>query len=225
MLSLVFLLNYSSITYKHIVIKVQINDSYKQVTRNLKMRFLIIFSLSLPILCLSQSNQVMADTLNFDGFSGVIQPEWYTPKGQRNIFPKNRFMPSISEVQQFEKEFLKQYSKAIEKHHALYYEREKEFREDYSKESWGDVVDYKNRGVKTGRKAERKLKREFDEYDRTYYGVELNGIRFLRIEFAPHKEKWVEIHGAGESLLQNYPPLMFELETGILSLAGWTGKE
>ncbi|MBO0323669.1 hypothetical protein J0X14_15270 [Muricauda sp. CAU 1633] len=189
------------------------------------MRLLIIFSLSLPILCLAQSNQVMADTLYFDGFLGVIQPEWYTPKGQRNIFPKNRFMPSKSDIQQFEQEFLKQYSDAIEKHHTLYYEREKEFREDFSKEGWGEVVDYKNRGAKTGRKAERKLKREFDEYNRTYYGVELNGIRFLRIEFSPHKEKWVEIYGAGESLLQNYPPLMFELETGLLSLAGWTGKE
>ncbi len=190
------------------------------------MKQIKLILLILPIFSFGQEHTIQSDTITFDGYIGVIQPDWFIPRAQRNIFPENRFTPSSSDVKEFEFEFLKQYAQAIKKHHILYYEREKESREDYTEKEWENIIAYKNRGAKTGRRAKRKLKREFDKYDRTYFGVKANNnIRYLRIEFTPDKENWIKIPGAGESLLQNYPPLMYELDGGILSLAGWTGNE
>ena len=69
------------------------------------------------------------------------------------------------------------------------------------------------------------MKKEINDFDRSYYGyVGLNGMRYLRIEFNPHKEKWIEIPGTGESQLHNIPALVYNLDKHELNWAGWTGE-
>jgi hypothetical protein len=49
-------------------------------------------------------------------------------------------------------------------------------------------------------------------------------MKYMRIEFTPHKEKWYEIPGTGESQLYNIPSLVYNLDKHELSWAGWTGE-
>ncbi len=189
------------------------------------MKKILLILLTLPFICFGQS-VYKNDTIHFTGYIGIICDSLYFPESSRKIFPQNRFKPSIIDIKNFETNFIKQYAAAIEKHHKLFYETYKaNYRDSFSDNEWKSIEKYRKSGKKNGRISQEKLIRDFDKYDRFYYGyIGNNGQRYIRIEFKPHEEKYVEIAGTGESQLDNYPLLAFNLNTQTLSLAGWTGE-
>ena len=159
------------------------------------------------------------DTVRFEKFKGIIDDSLYAPFESRNIFPKNRFKPTLFEVKEFESSFIDQYGKAIKKHHELFYAQY--HGKGIEDEKW--LTDYED-GEKDARSGVKQLKKKYNDYDRSYYGyIGMNGVKYIGIEFEPHKKKWVAIPGAGESQLDNLPPLVYNLVKHELSLAGWTG--
>lgn len=200
-----------------------------------KMR--IVFTIK--IILLISVNSIIgqtADTIQFDGFKGVICDSLTTPFGSRKIFPKNRFNPKRSDIEKVESELISQYGKAIKKHHELFYEQgilsyvdtipyNIDELEEEDKEDLNALIEYKKRGSKSAKSATKRIKKEYGDYDRKYYGyIGVNGNKYIRIEFEPHKEKWVEIPGAGESHIYNLPILVYNLDNDKLSLSGWTGE-
>ena len=185
----------------------------------------ILFISFSSLIAVGQENN-LNDTIRFENYVGIICDSTYTPYSSRNIFPRNRFTPTRKDVEKFELEFLNQYDDAIEKHHKLFYEEyRKKYRNGFTDEGWKEIEKYRDEGKESGKKGQEKLKKEFFDYDRIYYGfIGVNGFRYLRIHFTPHNEKWIEIPGTGESQLENYPPLIYNLDKNILSLAGWTGE-
>jgi hypothetical protein len=180
--------------------------------------FILLFAFCFNY-CAAQS-KLRNDTIHFGKFKGVIADSLYTPFASRNIFPKNRFKPTPSQVKEFESSFIGQYENAIKKHHELFYQQY--HNKSIEDEKW--LTHYKD-GEKDATQSTKRLKKEYSDYDRFYYGyIGLNGLRYIRIEFVPHKEKWIAIPGAGESLLYNLPPLVYNLVKRDLSLAGWTGE-
>jgi len=180
--------------------------------------FILLFAFCFNY-CAAQS-KLGNDTIHFGKFNGIIADSLYTPFGSRNIFPKNRFKPTLSQVREFEGTFIEQYGNAIKKSHELFYDQH--HNQGVEDEKW--LTDYKD-GKKDAEQSVKRLKKEYNDYDRFYYGyIGFNGVRYIRIEFVPHKEKWVAIPGAGESQLYNLPPIVYNLAQHNLSLAGWTGE-
>jgi hypothetical protein len=177
---------------------------------------LFVFSLNI---CDAQQ-KYHNDIVKFQKFLGIIADSLYAPFASRNIFPKIRFKPTLSQVKEFESSFIEQYGNAIKKHHELFYLQYHD--KGIEDEKW--LTDYKD-GEKDATQSTKRLKKEYNDYDRFYYGyIGLNGVRYIRIEFVPHKEKWEAIPGAGESQLYNLPPLVYNFIKHDLSLAGWTGE-
>ena len=189
-------------------------------------KILFIILLLVPILCVGQQ-EYKNDTINYEGFKGVICDSIYAPYESRNIFPKNRFKPSLNDIQKFEEQFLLQYGKAIEKHHELFYQEYKtKYRWAFENEDWEEIEQYRRDGEKAGVAAQAKLKTEINAYDRFYYGyIGENGHKYIRIEFKPHVEIWEDVLGAGEAILKNLPIMVYNLDLNTLSLAGWTGED
>ena len=147
------------------------------------MKVIILVPLILLISLGSASGQ-KTDTIQFRGFKGIICDSLTTPYGSKKIFPKKRFNPSSAEVRKVENELIQQYGKAIIKHHNLMY---KEGIEDYietdtipfniedlDKEDQQDVkwyIEYKKNGKEYAQRGIQRLKKEYQEYDRNYYGM------------------------------------------------------
>jgi hypothetical protein len=209
------------------------NVSYTQPLaaslRNETMTKQIFFSLILNLIILSTLSSQTMDTIHFEGFKGIICDSLTTPFGSRNIFPKNRFNPTIEEVKQAEEQILIQFGNATKKHHNLFFEEYKpdDFenlnRKERKEYKW--LINYKRQAKKALKEANIQIQREYRDYHRKYYGyIGINEMRYIRIEFQPHKEKWVEIFGTGESHLYNLPILVYNLNNKTLSWAGWTGE-
>lgn len=174
------------------------------------------------LVAFSQQN-ARHDTIKFDGYQGIIFDTTHVPFESHKIIPISRFKPSEVDVRTFEQLFIDQYDDAIEKHHKLFYEEYlAEHRWGYTDKDWKGIEAYRDNGQKMALKAQRRLRKDYDQYDREYYGyVAGDGTRYLRIQFQPQKERWTII--GGERQLDNYPPLELNLDTETLSLAGWTG--
>jgi hypothetical protein len=182
-------------------------------------RLIIVFFVLSSSYCTAQT-VYKNDTVYFGKFKGIIADSLYEPAASRNIFPKNRFKPTLAQVKEFEDSFIKQYANAIKKHHELFYQQSIAYDSNDRKQ----LLKYRD-GSKDAAASLRELKKDYNEYDRFYYGyIGLNGMKYLRIEFVPHKETWDSIPGAGEALLHNLPPLAYNLFKHELSLAGWTGE-
>ena len=175
-----------------------------------------------------------ADTIQFKGFKGVLYDSLATHAGIWKISYKKRFNPTITDIQKVESELIPQYGKAIIKHHNLLYEDEissyTPFKmENLSEEEQRDlkwIINYKKTAKKSAEIWVKRLKKEYQEYDRSYYGyIGRNGMKYIRIDFTPHKEKWVDPGGVGEGHLYNLPPLVYNLDKNTLSLSGWTGEK
>lgn len=163
------------------------------------------------------------DTVQFDGYQGVIYDLKYAPYESRNIFPKNRFKPSLKEVEEFENEFLKQYTCAIEKHYLLSFKQN--YRSDFTAKEWRQLKKTKNNRKKYANEAYEDLKKEYKNFDRSYFGyIGENGKRYLIIHFKPHVEQWFD-DGTGESHIHNLANLEYNLDSHKLYLAGWTGED
>jgi hypothetical protein len=114
--------------------------------------------------CAAQS-KLRNDTIHFGKFKGVIADSLYTPFASRNIFPKNRFKPTPSQVKEFESSFIGQYENAIKKHHELFYQQY--HNKSIEDEKW--LTHYKD-GEKDATQSTKRLKKEYSDYDRFYYG-------------------------------------------------------
>jgi hypothetical protein len=163
------------------------------------------------------------DTIQFDRFKGIICDSITTPFESRNIFPKNRFTPNRVEIEEVEVQLLKQYGQAFKKYYEISYEQYKPVGLT-NEEQKKSELSFTER-LKTIPKIKKRIKKEYKDYDRNYYGyIGLNGMRYIRVEFQPHKEKWIETPDTGESHLYNLPILVYNLKNNKLSLLGWTGE-
>ncbi len=70
--------------------------------------------------------------------------------------------------------------------------------------------------------SQKTVDRDILKYDRYYFGfINQNGDRWIYIMFDPHKIKYYNI--SGERHISNLSPLVYNLATKKLYLAGWTG--
>jgi len=168
------------------------------------------------------------DTLDFIKYKIVICDSNYAPFASRNIFPKNRFKPSIAHVDTIENNLKKQYSNAERLYFNFSFENIKNTKSDYTSKEFRKLKRYykKSNISKIVKGLQDRFEKNFCDFDREYYGyIGANNKRYIRIIFVPHEQKFVDIPGTGEAILDNLPNLTYNLDSNILYLAGWTGEK
>ena len=67
------------------------------------------------------------------------------------------------------------------------------------------------------------VEKDIFKFDRYYFGfINDDGHHWIYILFDPHKIKYFNV--GGERHISNLSPLVYNLETKELYLAGWTGE-
>ena len=71
--------------------------------------------------------------------------------------------------------------------------------------------------------SQKTVDKDISKYDRYYFGfINQHGDKWIYIMFDPHKIKYFEM--GGERHISNLSPLVYNLATKELYLAGWTGQ-